>query len=726
MPTEILGRALKAALFYRGLGWSVIPCEARGKKPLVKWEPYQHEAATEEEIREWWSDKWPGANIAVVTGSTSGVLVLDVDGEAGAESMKDLPPLGEAPESRTGSGGAHHWFKHPGDGEYRNFTRGLPGLDFRGDGGYVIVPPSIHPNGTEYRWVTAPHTHAPVDAPEWLLGLARVPDKAGTSMPILDGARNDTLTSTAGRLRREGAGEATIAAILLQVNMTRCIPPLPDQEVEGIARSMMRYEPEIIGDRPVTVIDHPTGTSGAGGERVPPGPTSGAIPNISQIHHLTDVGNGKRLVARHGRDLRYCHPWERWLVWDGHRWELDATDEISRRAKDTALSVYYEAATVAGDDDDRRKAIAKHAVRSEGDARIAAMIHMASSEPGIPVGVNEIDADPWLLVVENGTLDLRTGTLREGRREDMITKMAPVKFDPEAKCPTWERFLMRIMGNNMALIDFLQKAVGYSLTGDTREQCLMLLYGDGFNGKSTFINAISALLGEYAAGTPTESLMAKQGDSGINNDIARLKGARFVSAIETEDGKRFSESLIKQLTGGDRVVARFLHKEFFEFMPVFKLWLAVNHKPGIRGTDYAIWRRIRMVPFTVQIPETEREGDLGDRLKDELSGILNWALDGLALWLETGLKPPEEVKIATQEYRSEMDTLGKFLEECCILSDKFEVSTKSLYEAYKAWCEASGEYKITKKMLGIRLSERGIRSYSGGKNIQMKQGVDLK
>jgi len=354
------------------------------------------------------------------------------------------------------------------------------------------------------------------------------------------------------------------------------------------------------------------------------------------------------------------------------------------------------------------------------------MIHMASSEPGIPVGVDEIDADPWLLVVENGTLDLRTGTLREGRREDMITKMAPVKFDPEAKCPTWERFLMRIMGNNMALIDFLQKAVGYSLTGDTREQCLMLLYGDGFNGKSTFINAISALLGEYAAGTPTESLMAKQGDSGINNDIARLKGARFVSAIETEDGKRFSESLIKQLTGGDRVVARFLHKEFFEFMPVFKLWLAVNHKPGIRGTDYAIWRRIRMVPFTVQIPETEREGDLGDRLKDELSGILNWALDGLALWLETGLKPPEEVKIATQEYRSEMDTLGKFLEECCILSDKFEVSTKSLYEAYKAWCEASGEYKITKKMLGIRLSERGIRSYSGGKNIQMKQGVDLK
>ena len=723
MPTKPgNNRVLKAALFYRGLGWSVIPCEARGKKPLVKWEPYQHEAATEEEIREWWSNKWPGANIAVVTGSTSGVLVLDVDGEAGAESMKDLPPLGEAPESRTGSGGAHHWFKHPGDGEYRNFTRKLPGLDFRGDGGYVIVPPSIHPNGTEYRWVTFPHTHTPADAPEWLLDMARAPERPETA-PVLDGARNTTLTSTAGRLRREGADEAVIAGILHQINKSRCSPPLPDQEVEGIAHSMMRYQPEIgEADRPVTVIDRGKGSL--------EGPaSSGLAPsglNISQIHHLTDVGNGKRLVARHGRDLRYCHPWGRWLVWDGHRWELDATDEISRRAKDTALSVYYEAATVAGDDDDRRKAIAKHAVRSEGDARIAAMIHMASSEPGIPVGVNEIDADPWLLVVENGTLDLRTGTLREGRREDMITKKAPVKFDPEAKCPTWERYLIRVMDSNMALIDFLQKAVGYSLTGDTREQCLVLLYGEGFNGKSKFINAISDLLGEYATGTPTESLMAKQGDSGINNDIARLKGARFVSAIETEDGKRFSESLIKQLTGGDRVVARFLHKEFFEFMPVFKLWLAVNHKPVIRGTDYAIWRRIRMVPFIVQIPEAEREGDLGDRLKEELSGILNWALDGLALWLETGLKPPEEVKTATQEYRSEMDTLGKWIEECCILSAELEVSTKSLYEAYKTWCEASGEYKMAKKMLGIRLNERGIRSYNGVSNIQMKRGIGLR
>ena len=469
------------------------------------------------------------------------------------------------------------------------------------------------------------------------------------------------------------------------------------------------YEPD--HGRPMTIVHH--------GEA---GPGSG----ISQLHHLTDVGNGKRLVARHGRDLRYCHPWQQWLVWDGHRWELDATDEISRRAKDTALGIYHEAAAVAEEDEDRRKLVAKHAVRSEGDARITAMIHMASSEPGIPVGVDEIDVDPWLLVVENGTLDLKTGDLREGRREDMLTKMTPVKYDPEAKCPVWEGYLMRVMAGNMTLIDFLQKAVGYSLTGNTREQCLMLLYGDGFNGKSTFVNTVAALLGEYATGTPTESLMAKQGDSGINNDIARLKGARFVSAIETEDGKRFSESLVKQLTGGDRVVARFLHKEFFEFTPCFKLWLAVNHKPTIRGTDYAIWRRIRMVPFGVQIPEAEREGDLGDRLKGELPGILNWALDGLALWLSCGLVPPEEIKAATSEYRSEMDTLGKYLEECCELGPSLSTTTKDLYESYKTWCETSGEYKASKKIFCIRLTERGIQQIQSSGNVRVRRGISLR
>jgi len=423
-------------------------------------------------------------------------------------------------------------------------------------------------------------------------------------------------------------------------------------------------------------------------------------------YHLTDLGNAQRMVARHGANLRYCHPWKRWFVWGGARWAQDDTAQVRRWAKDTVRAIYAEASRLP--DEDRRKAVAKHALRSESDQKLRAMAALTESEPGIPVLPNQLDRQPWRLNVLNGTLDLRTGELLPHERADLMTKLAPVGYDPDATCPLWLAFLDRVMDSNEMLIRFLQRAVGYSLTASTVEQCFLILYGTGANGKSTFLQTVSAMAGDgYARQTPIETLLVRQG-RGIPNDIARLQGARLVTAQEAEEGQRLAESLVKQLTGGDRVAARFLHAEFFEFEPQFKIWLATNHKPAIKGTDYAIWRRIRLVPFTVTIPEAEQDKDLGTKLLAELDGILAWAVRGCLDWQRDGLGTPSEVIKATQVYRDESDVVGRFLEACCVQTENTRARAGALYKAYKAWCEESGERPISGTRFGLRLTERGL------------------
>jgi putative DNA primase/helicase len=345
----------------------------------------------------------------------------------------------------------------------------------------------------------------------------------------------------------------------------------------------------------------------------------------SEPRHLTGGGNGQRLVDLHGLDIRYVHPWKQWLVWDGRRFQPDTTGELMRRAKMGVLRLYAEAA--AERDPDRRKALATWARRSDSEARMREMINLAASEPYVPVRPAELDSQPWRLNVEDGTIDLRTGELLPHSRRDLITKLAPVRFDPKATCPTWLAFLDRVLGHDADLVGFLQRAIGYSLTGDTGEQVLFFLYGTGANGKSTLLETLRALLGDYAQQTDFTTLLERRGD-GPRNDIAALQGARFVAAIEAAEGRRLAEGLVKQLTGGDAVSVRKLYSEPFTFRPEFKLWLAANHKPVIRGTDQAIWRRIRLVPFTIAIPEGERDHELGLKLRAELPGILRWAVAG--------------------------------------------------------------------------------------------------
>lgn len=438
-------------------------------------------------------------------------------------------------------------------------------------------------------------------------------------------------------------------------------------------------------------------------------PPAAPATTFCEGEHLTDLGNAKRLVSQHGKNIRFCHPMGTWFVWDGRRFCRDETAAIYRCAETTVASIYAEAAEAT--DSEERKQISRHAVRSESRDRLNAMVSLATFQPGVPILVDQIDGNPWLLNAQNGTVDLRTGELLPHRRENLITKLLPTPYDPTASCPTWLCFLDRIMGGDQERVDFLRRAAGYSLTGSTEEQVLFFLYGIGKNGKSTFLDTLLALLGEeYATQASTEILMARN-QVGHPTELARLKGARLVAAVEAEEGRRFNEPLLKQLTGGDKIAARFMRQDFFEFRPEFKLWLAANHKPVIRGTDTGIWRRIRLIPFDVTIPESERDRRLPERLRAELPGILAWAVQGCLEWQRVGLAEPQAVSEATDGYQSEMDILGAFLEETCCLLSSAQVKFNTLYDHYTAWCDRNREHVVSAKMFSNRLAERGYKTH---------------
>jgi putative DNA primase/helicase len=436
----------------------------------------------------------------------------------------------------------------------------------------------------------------------------------------------------------------------------------------------------------------------------------------------TDLGNAERMVQTAGSNFRYCHALNKFLVWDTKRWKIDDRGVIYRYAKDTIRNLYLLAGT--DDNDKERKEVAAHAQKSESKYRIQAMIELAKHEYGIPITPNDLDKDHYLLNCLNGTVNLLTGELKPHDRDDFITKICPVEFYPKAKYPQWLDFLEQITEGDQDLQKFLQRCVGYSAAGDTSEQCWFLLYGSGANGKSTFLNTIALILNDYERSAPPETFLLRNGDT-INNDIARLRGSRFVTSLEPEEGRRLNESLVKQLTGGDSVTARFLYGEFVEYVPTFKIWISSNHRPEVVGTSYATWRRIRTIPFLYQVPNSKRVRDLHLKLfEKEASGILNWIIEGFTRWQFEGLGEPRIVQDATEDYRSDMDVLKTFLQDFCIASDHnmianldFENITKFQMNEmkvpfvkatilYDTFMRETGE-KISQKLFSRRLHERG-------------------
>jgi putative DNA primase/helicase len=420
---------------------------------------------------------------------------------------------------------------------------------------------------------------------------------------------------------------------------------------------------------------------------------------------FTDTTNAYRLLTEHGKDIRYNALWKKWLVWNGSHWSLDDGYLIHDRGLKMIRGIYGELLKTADYRD--RLDIEKHAMQSESARRRKALIEVASWIPELNVKTDDLDKDPWLLNVKNGTVDLRTGELRGHRPEDLITRCADVGYDKNADCPVWRKFLMEIMSYNSELIHFLQNAAGWAVTGDMSEQTMFILFGSGANGKSTFINSIMNLLGEYAVATPTETFMLKKGEH-ITNDLARLRGTRFVTTTEAEQGKRLSEPLIKQITGNDRITARFLYGEFFNFVPRFKIFMATNHKPVIKGTDHGIWRRIKLIPFTTRIEEEKQDKRLEEKLMGERPGILNWLLEGAVRWQREGLKTPGIIIHATDEYRVEMDIIENFLRERCVQKPGPTIRARELFKCYQEWCGENNEHACSERFLGLRLKELGL------------------
>lgn len=733
---------LRKALQYYDLGWGLVPRAIGDKSPLVKWKEFQETRASKKQIEAWWQD-FPQANIALVAGKLSGFVVLDADSRAAWDDLlsRGMPQTPIAKSKR----GYHAYFQHPGR-EAKKLEPTLANVDLCGDQHLITAPPSVHSSGWVYDWIKSPWQIPLAPCPDWLLEMIAIPRTYDPPGPVkaigsnstryglvalqgeldklssANGNRNDQLNRSAFRLGQLIAGgellisdvdpalrQASLAIGLREREISETLksgfeagakqpdvaPPLPPGANRGIERTKPVLLPQ---NTPPNEIDAPL-------PPLDPKPALTVLPGQGAIHD-TDLGNARRLVRKYGDVLRFVHQHDRWLIWQGTHWQPDHDSEIKRLAEETVKDIYAEAASL--ESHEQRQARAKWAMKSESKSKIDAMISMSEHQRQVAIKNDLLDSDHWLLNCRNGTLDLRTGQLREHNQNDLITRILPVEFNPQAQAPTWDRFLGRIMASNQELIAFIQRAVGYTLTGLTSEQCLFFMFGSGKNGKSTFIETLASLLGDYMKKTPTETIMLKKGDS-IRNDVARLQNARMVVAAETEEGRRLDESLIKDLTGGDTITARYLHKEFFEFKPTHKLWLYGNHKPVIKNTDEGIWRRIALIPFAVTIAPEERDSALPEKLYQELPGILAWAMRGCLEWQRVGLSFPDVVKSATQEYRAEQDLMASWIGDRCVINSAAAARAKELYASYTQWCGDSGEYAITMSRWGASLEDRGFK-----------------
>jgi len=667
-------------------GFSVIPVNF-DKKPLLEWKEYQRRRPTLKELYQWfYKDQ---KNIAIVTGRISDLIVLDIDGEEGQQSLKEnkLLPLDETPCVKTGRG--YHLYYHYRDG-VKNLVKILPGIDLRSEGGYVVAPPSKHSSGAEYSWIV-PLTHPRLEPPEWIISGSGNTSKQVNSNSaqkentwvdellagVEKGRRNISLARLTGHYLAKGISPYEVEKLMLAWNKNNK-PPLDQKEVITTVRSIVKKheEKKRITEKKI--------------ER--------------ETERFTEFYNADRFVERYKGQVLFCKPWDSWLIYQDGRWQKDNSEKALALAKKVVLSYYSERENL---DDKEGKALIRWALKSETKNMLKSMLELA--KPDLAILPEEFDKDPYLFNVKNGTYNLRDDEFIEHNPEHLLTMMANVEYNPNKDCPNWIDFLNTIFNYNLELIEFIQKALGYSLTGDVGEDCFFILYGTGANGKSTFLNVIQQILGDYAIQARADTFMGRDREY-IPNDIARLNKKRFVAVTELPEGKRLNENLLKSLTGRDTISARFLRQEFFDFRPTFKLWFATNHKPLVFENTHAFWRRVKLIPFEVTIKEEDRIPHYEDLLLEEREGILNWILQGVSKWKEKGLGTTEKISSSTKEYREQNDILGDFIEERCLEDVNYSTTFKELYNEYKEWAEENNENVMTKNSLGRRLEERGYKA----------------
>lgn len=689
-PTMHESEFYQAAQAYAAKGWPVFPVWSNAKNPLTK--NGLKDATTDLDQIGSWAKKFPAANLGIRTGAEAGIVVIDLDvknGENGVQALTEA--FGDLPVTLTAttpSGGLHLYFEHPGS-QTPNRTDVLPGVDFRGDEGYVLAAPSTI-KGVAYEFTDdldpaplPPEFQTLLEKKQHKLGTGKAGTSSSPSMEgVAEGSRDVEIFRYAASLRARGLAREEATHLVLK-KAKACTPPFPPDEALKKVDSAWKYNPDFT---------------------------------------LTDVGNAQRLEDFCQGEVKWVSEQGRWFVWDHLVWRHDRNGEMVRRAQ--AVGDLIGAQAKNEQNEDRQRELRKHAHRSASRRSIDAMLELAKAQHGVTMPLSTFDADPMVLSVANGLLDLVSGQILDPVPSNYVTRSLDVGFVSTADCPRWRSFLLEIFGGDKDVVEYVQQAVGYTLTGSTKEQCLFFLYGTGSNGKTIFLNVLRALLAPYAAMTPIRSLMQHRNEN-QSNHIARLHGSRFVGASEGESGDKLSESTIKQLTGGDAVTVRFLFREYFEFRPQFKIWVLSNHRPTVTGTDHAIWRRIRLVPFRVKFgPETMDTG-LESKLMDELPGILNWAVQGCLKWQESGLKEPSAVAEATAAYQEEMNPLSGWLKAQCEFDPAYKELLKDLYDRYEFWAAGIEETSISKKAFRQLLEEQGYTSKRHCKGMKV-MGLRLK
>lgn len=700
------GTAVRATVpKYTARGWNLARLRPKSKAAAENdWPNQRPEAA----------DFLDGDNVGILWGEPSGGLVdVDIDDKAAAVTVRAWLPKTGAVFGRDGKPDSHLVYRAiggiPKSAQFKDPDGPLLG-ELRSTGLQTMAPPSIHPSGEPVRWseegdpAELPAEELAEDA-GWAFGAALLV----RHWPEWTGQHHLVTLFLAGALLKAGKDQGRV-----------------ERFVELVCTHGGDDPAEVQTDRLRAVADTAAKIAAGDGENV------GGLANLTEIvgrkiarrlrdwcrlreepktdPETTDYGNARRLVAAHGDDLIYIERGEGWYLWDGRRYAPDDLRRVEQLAKRVNLGIFDEAkAALAKGDRGRAGALGSWAIRSMNDAGIKATLRSATSEPEIAAAVADLDADPFLLNARNGTVDLRTGGLRPHAKEDLITKICAVDFDPDAPCPLWEAFLLRAMGGDAERVRYLQRVIGYALSGDTREQAIFIFHGEGRDGKTTFVETVLSLLGGYATKVPTQTLVQKKGDETIPSDIAQLPGARFVAANETSAGRELNESLVKDLSGGDTISARHLYRPFFRFKPSHKLILYGNHRPTVVGTDLGIWRRIRLIEFGPSLTDKEDQKDYGRVLLGEGPGILAWAVRGCTEWLSGGLKEPQSVVDATAAYRGEMDLIGGYLDACCERGDRHKEAGAKLYSAYHGWCAENGEAAMTSTAFGNELKRHGIR-----------------
>lgn len=729
---------LDAALSYAARGWAVFPLKPRTKEPATK-HGFKDATKDERAISAMWAGV-PTRNVGIACGEVSGVVVIDVDGEKGREEWAKLVGENEVPNtltSQTGSGGMHILFQHPG--LTVNNSPISQSIHVRADGGYIVAAPSIHPNGNSYQWIDESAPLALI--PGWLFELlesrGQKPDTVRNEFrstiqgnlvkPTMryaergleneirnvlnagEGNRNNTLNTAAfslGTLIGSGALDRfTVERQLLDAALAIGL-----SEIEAIKTIKSGIDGGMKKPREVQV------RNGLRGETVSVPKMDGLddvddlIDEIFQKRedddtfylkaNLTDAGNAECLAFKCKDVLRYDHTSKSWRLWDGQRWGFDSV----KKSEQFAVRVARERRMAFNLD--KNEEGWKFSLRSENQRNVKNALESAQKLDEFSTRIEQYDQNRMLVCAGDYTLDLMEVVARENRREDYITRKLGASYDTDAVCPRWIQFMNELFPGKPEMVDYVQRAFGYCLTGDTREQQFFMCHGGGRNGKSTFLGVLRSLAGEYAGSTGFETFDADTSEA--RGDLAKLRACRIVTVIESDEDKHLAEARVKSITGGDEIMARELYALPFSYKPQFKLWLAMNHLPQIRGADEGIWRRVHLLPFTQNFEGREDKNLEHKLVSTELSGILNWALEGLRQWHEQGLNPPDEVKNATLKYRADSDLMGQWIEASCVLGAQYEMTSGTAYQNYRQWAEGAGLRPMSQNAWGRRLADRGI------------------